>query len=108
MQAALLLAVAAAACTSCIAFQPLSSVRFDAQVCTVSASRYQMTMMSQPTSLIARRQALVTAAVSPLLLVPQPSSATKARKGASNGKWAQRYDEFTEEELEGFSETASG
>jgi len=67
-----------------------------------------MAMMSQPSSLMTRRQALVTAAVTALLLVPQPSSATKARKGASNGKWAQRYDEFTEEELDGFSETASG
>ena len=108
MQAALLLAVVAAASSSSFAFQTISSTRFDAQACTVPASRYQMTMMSRPTSLIARRQALVTAAVSPLLLVPQPSSATKARKGASNGKWAQRYDEFTEEELEGFSETESG
>ena len=105
---ALILTVVASACRACFAFQPLLSAHFDAQTCTASASRYQMSMMSQPTSLIARRQALVTAAVSPLLLVPQPSSATKARKGASNGKWAQRYDEFTEEELEGFSETASG
>ena len=51
-----------------------------------------------------RRRALALLAA-PVFIAPQPSSAAKAKRGASNGRWAQHYDEFTDEELEGFTET---
>jgi len=57
---------------------------------------------------VPRRAALALLALPVVSGAPHSSNAAKPKRGASNGKWAQHYDEFTDEELEGFTETDSG
>ena len=59
----------------------------------------------QPQAVSRRHAGLLGGA---LLLSPPSAWAARAAKKSAGGKWAQHYDEFTPDELEGFTETASG